>query len=137
MTRYIAILDYDDGTGMYGAFFPDAPGCTAMGATEQEVIDNAIDALSEWVTDALLDGREVPEPRSYVQLLKSAEYSEMTERGMLTTIPLLRESGKLVRANISLDAGLLESIDQVADGMGLTRSGFLASAARDKIKASA
>lgn len=138
MTRYIAIIDYDDSSEMYGAHFPDAPGCTAMGPTEEEVVDNAIEALAEWAADEVADGRELPSPRSYVQLLKSSnEYPELGKGGMIATVPLLRESGKLVRANISLDAGLLESIDQTAGGLGLTRSAFLASAARDKIKASA
>jgi len=49
---------------------------------------------------------------------------------------LLRESGKLARANVSMDAGLLASIDEAASARGLTRSSFLASAARDKLKAS-
>jgi metal-responsive CopG/Arc/MetJ family transcriptional regulator len=38
-----------------------------------------------------------------------------------------------VRANITIDAGLLESIDREAKLRGLTRSAFLASAAREKI----
>jgi metal-responsive CopG/Arc/MetJ family transcriptional regulator len=56
---------------------------------------------------------------------------------MVATIPLLRESGRPVRANVSIDAGLLETIDEAAGRLGLTRSAFLASAAREKIKASA
>jgi Ribbon-helix-helix protein, copG family len=38
-----------------------------------------------------------------------------------------------VKANISLDAGLLEAIDEEAERRGITRSGFLASAARYQI----
>lgn len=136
MSRYIAIIDYDEATGMYGAHFPDAPGANAMGATEAEVIDNAIEALAEWVADEVADGREPPAPRTYMQLLRSNEY-ELGNGGMVATVPLLRESGKPVRANVSIDAGLLETIDEAADRLGLTRSAFLASAAREKIKASA
>lgn len=136
MSRYIAIIDHDDATGMYGAHFPDAPGATAMGATEDEVVDNAIEALAEWVADEASDGREAPAPRTYVELLRSGEF-DLGKGGMIATVPLLRESGKPVRANVSLDAGLLETIDEAAGRLGLTRSAFLASAARDKIKASA
>ena len=50
-------------------------------------------------------------------------------------IPLLLDKGRTVRANLTLDAGLLEEIDAEAQLRGLTRSAFLASAARDKIKA--
>lgn len=136
MSRFIAIIDYDEATGSYGAHFPDAPGATAMGATADEVVDNAIEALAEWVADEIADGREVPKPRSYIQLLKAREF-DLGKGGMIATVPLLRESGKPVRANVSIDAGLLETIDAEADRLGLTRSAFLASAARDKIKASA
>jgi hypothetical protein len=48
-------------------------------------------------------------------------------------MPLLLDSGRPVRANLSLDAALLEAIDEAARSRGLTRSGFIASAARQKI----
>ena len=45
-------------------------------------------------------------------------------------IPLLLDSGRPVRANLSLHAALLKAIDAAARSRGLTRSGFIASAAR-------
>ena len=44
------------------------------------------------------------------------------------------DSGRTVRAKISLDAALLDAID-AAKERGLSRSAFLASAAREKIMA--
>lgn len=134
MTRYIAIIDYAE--GMFGAYFPDAPGCTAMGATEDEVIRGAADALAEWASDELADGRSLAVPRSYLELLKSGEY-DLGKGGMIATIPLILETGKVARANISIDAGLLTSIDEEASRQGITRSAFLAAAARDRLKATA
>lgn len=133
MARYIAVIEYDEDERLYGAFFPDADGCTAMGASEEEVIANASDALAEWVTDAVADGRSIPPPRSYAELLKSGEYA-LGKGGMIATIPLYFETGRTVRANLSLDAGLLQSIDSEAAQLGMTRSAFLAAAARDKFK---
>jgi metal-responsive CopG/Arc/MetJ family transcriptional regulator len=52
-------------------------------------------------------------------------------------IPLLLDSGRTVRANVSLDAALLEAIDTAAKERGLSRSAFLPSAAREKIIARA
>ncbi len=46
----------------------------------------------------------------------------------------LSNSGRTVRAKISLDAALLDAID-AAKERGLSRSAFLASAAREKIMA--
>ena len=134
MARYLAIIDEAD--GQYGVIFPDAPGCTVMGATEEEAIDNAIEALAEWMADLVADGGSIPEPRTHLQILKSKEYPQLGKGAMVATLPLLYESGKLARANVSMDAGLLAAIDEAATARGLTRSSFLASAARDKLKAS-
>jgi len=43
------------------------------------------------------------------------------------------DDGRTVRANLTFDAGLLRAIDVAATQRGLTRSAFLASAAREKI----
>eukprot|EP01035_Chromulina_nebulosa_P035095 gene35095-47160_t len=132
VARYLAIIDEAD--GQFGVVFPDAPGCVAMGGTQEEAIDNAIEALAEWAADEAADGRPIRGPRSYLQILKSGEYPAPGRGGMVATLPLLMESGKVARANVSMDAGLLASIDEAATARGLTRSSFLASAARDKLK---
>jgi predicted RNase H-like HicB family nuclease len=131
MARYIAIIDYAD--RQFGAYFPDAPGCTAMGRTEEEVIANATEALSEWAADAKAERRPIGKPRSYAQLLKSGDLSELGKGGLIATIPLVIETGRLTRANISMDAGVLAAIDEEAQRRGLTRSSFLTSAAKEKI----
>lgn len=48
-------------------------------------------------------------------------------------IPLLLDRGQSVRANISLDAGLLEAFDTEASRCSLTRSAFFVSAAMVKV----
>jgi len=136
MSRYLAIIEEDAEQGVFFVSFPDAPGCIASGATQDAALDDAVDALSEWVADEIADGRTAPIPRSYSDLLKSGEYG-LEKGGMVAWVPLLRETGKLARANISIDAGLLADIDEAAGRHGVTRSAFLAAAAREKIKAGA
>jgi hypothetical protein len=53
----------------------------------------------------------------------------------LAVVPLLIDSGRSVKANLSLDTGLLAAIDDAAAARGLTRSAFLSTAAREKISA--
>jgi hypothetical protein len=48
-------------------------------------------------------------------------------------VPLLADPGRTVRVNVTVDRGHLEQIDEAADARGLTRSAFLAQAAREKI----
>ena len=47
MERYYALIDGE--AGGYGIVFPDLPGCTAMGATIDEAIGNAAEALRDCV----------------------------------------------------------------------------------------
>jgi predicted RNase H-like HicB family nuclease len=136
MTRYVALVDFADGA--YGVSFPDAPGCTAMAASQDEAINDAADALAEWVGDELAEGRQAPKPRQVEALLADPDVRAVLGNGaVLASVPLIRDTGKLARANISLDAGLLADIDEAASRFGVTRSAFLAAAARDRIKATA
>lgn len=131
MTRYFAILDGEPGA--VGVSFPDLPGCTAMGKDENEAYANALDALSEWVRDARAHGG-APEPRPIMELRRDPEVTEtLAEGGAFIAVPLIIESGRPAKANLSLDSGLLDAIDDAARASGLTRSSFIASAAREKI----
>ena len=134
MTRYIALVDRSS-DGAYGVVFPDAPGAAAMGDTIDEALANAAEALAEWASDELARGRSAPEPRTLEELLKVDDVATaIAEEGAVPAlVPLLLNSGQPTRANISLDAGLLNAIDEAARRNGLTRSAFLATAAREKI----
>ena len=48
-------------------------------------------------------------------------------------LSVILDAGRTVRANLTFDAGLLEAIDEEAENRGLTRSAFLASAARERL----
>ena len=132
MASYPALLD--GAPGAIGVSFPDCPGCVAMGADTPEAFANAIEALAEWIHDARAAGRADPDPRDALTLRGDPDVaSTLAEGGVFILVPLLIESGRSVKANISLDRGLLDAIDEAAKRVGVTRSGFLASAARDKI----
>lgn len=134
MARYVALVDRSS-EGAYGVAFPDAPGAAAMGDTIEEALANAAEALAEWAGDELARGRPLPGPRAFEELLEDAEIAAAIakEGAVPTFVPLVLNSGQPTRANISLDAGLLNAIDEAAARNGLTRSAFLATAAREKI----
>lgn len=88
-----------------------------------------------WAEDAIDDGEALPPPRSIEALRADPEVAAaLAEGAALAIVPLLLDSGRAVRANLSFDAGLLGAIDEAAKAHGLTRSAFLASAAREKIE---
>lgn len=42
------ILEHDKNCGSWSAFFPELPGCTSTGDSEEEAIANAKEALTLW-----------------------------------------------------------------------------------------
>ena len=130
MTHFVGVID---GTGKsWGVRFPDVDGCVGAGATPEEAIASATEALREVMSYKRSGGFGLNRHRTLAQILASGEVGQ----GETTVlIPLLLDAGRIVRANLTFDAGLLESIDEAAKSRGLTRSAFVASAAREKIEA--
>lgn len=132
MPMYIGILDGDG--DVYGVRVPDCPGAFGGGATPEAALADAVSALGAWVDAAIKDGETVPPARSIAEILTDPEAAPGKDE-VVVMVPLLLDLGRTVRANITMDAGLLAAIDTAATQRGLTRSAFLASAARDKIVA--
>ncbi|MEA2872836.1 MAG: hypothetical protein QOH67_2812 [Hyphomicrobiales bacterium] len=133
MSRYVAIVD--GAPGAYGVVVPDLPGCTSGGATVDEALRNAVEAVTLWVEDARADGEKIPKPRPAEKLRNDPDVAAaLAEGAVLAYVPLVLNAARPVKANLSLDAGLLNAIDEAAERRGLTRSAFLASAAREKIE---
>jgi predicted RNase H-like HicB family nuclease len=129
VARYTALIDGK--AGAYGVIFPDLPGCTAMGATIDDALANAADALREWAEVTEEGGRNVPPPRRLETLRRDPEVLEaLAEGASLASVPLIRETGKPVKANLSLDAGILAAIDEEAARRKLTRSALIELLAR-------
>ena len=42
------ILEHDKNCGLWSALFPELPGCTSTGDSEEEAIANAKEALTLW-----------------------------------------------------------------------------------------
>jgi predicted RNase H-like HicB family nuclease len=133
MSRYVAIVDGKPGA--FGVVIPDLPGCTSGGRTIDEALRNAVEAVTLWVEDAAADSENIPKPRPAEKLRADPQVGAALKRGgILAYVPLILDAGRPVKANLSLDAGLLDAIDEAAERRGLTRSAFLASAAREKIE---
>lgn len=108
-----------------------------MDTTVEEVIVAGGEVLAEWMGDTLAASRPLPKPRTPEKIRKDPEIAELLSTGgFMVSVPLVLDIGRPARANISLDAGLLSAIDEEARRQGVTRSAFLAAAARDKIRES-
>jgi predicted RNase H-like HicB family nuclease len=127
--RYTVLID---GTkGAYGVVVPDLPGCTAMGATIEAALTNVVAAMRDWAEVTEEAGAAVPTPRDPEVIGADAEVREALAGGaMLASAPLVRESGRPTKANLSLDSGILAAIDAEAGRQKLTRSAFVELMAR-------
>jgi len=131
-TRYVALLD--GRAGAYGVVVPDLPGCAAMGRTVEKALQNAVAAVRDWAEDAAADGEALPKPRPADRVRRDPDVAAaLAEGAAIMIVPLIRETGRPAKANLSIDEGLLASIDEAAAARGMTRSAFIASAAREKI----
>jgi predicted RNase H-like HicB family nuclease len=132
MARYIALIDGK--AGAYGVMFPDLLGCTAMGKTMDEALANAADALRDWAEVTEEDGRKIPRPRSLEVLRREPDVKRALAEGAgIATVPLVRETGKPVKANLSIDSGVLAALDEEAQRRKLTRSALVELLARETL----
>jgi predicted RNase H-like HicB family nuclease len=133
VTHYIGILD--GANDVWGVRIPDVPGCYGGGDTPEAALADAISALREVATHHAAEGVDLNPPRSMKDIIHDKEAKFNPRAGeSLVMVPLFLDRHRPVKANISLDAGLLEAIDAEAQRRGLTRSAFLTSAALDKIR---
>jgi predicted RNase H-like HicB family nuclease len=126
MKSFIAILCKDDESA-FGLHFPDLPGCTAAGNTEDEAIANAAIALRLWAED--LD--VLPQPSSKAQLRKRRDVREDIAAGGVAVLVHLITAGRKQRLNIMLEPGVIEATDLAAKAAGVSRSQFIERALED------
>jgi predicted RNase H-like HicB family nuclease len=120
---YPAVIDKESDSD-FGVSFPDFPGCVSAGRTLDEAVLGAHEALAGHVALMVADGDALPEPSPLEALTAKRDTSTVA----ITLVPVALP-GKMQRVNITIDEGLLEEIDTIADN----RSRFLAEAARAEL----
>ncbi len=128
--NYIGILD---GSGkVWGMRIPDIDGCVGGGATPEAAIADVTRALRDVLAHKQSNGVTFPKASPIADILKR---EKLAKDETTVIIPVVLDSGRTVRANLTFDAGLLEAIDTAAHRAGITRSAYIASAAREKLEA--
>ena len=113
--RYPALIEGE--TGSYGVVIPDL-GIGAMGKTMDQAIVNAEEMLRDYIEETEKRGWEVAPP----SLMENVE----TPPGhTLVSIPLIRPSGRTVRASLQLDEGIMAFIDDEARRRDMTRNSYV------------
>lgn len=124
--HYVAVIEKDAGSA-YGVRFPDVPGCFSAADTFDEIVPNAIEALSLFFED-----REIILARS-IEAVREEVAEDLAAGAVLMLIPHIADLRRVVRVNLSIDKGLLDTMDEAARARGMTRSAFVAKAAAREI----
>lgn len=127
MKYYYAVV-HKDPDSAYGVHFPDLPGCFSAADRQEDVLPNACEALELWFEDA---GEVEPSP---VDRIRAVAADDLAQGAFLLAVPHVTSAGKIARVNVSMDRGMLDAIDSAASLRKLTRSAFLAEAARNEIE---
>lgn len=129
MRRYFALVEFEPGCA-WSVRFPDLPNVFSASDEAENIVRNAIEALQCFAWDEPL-----PEPLTYDQVVALPEVKEALAEGCyLIQVPFIDVDTDVVRANVTFERGLLRAIDDEAGARGLTRSAFLAGAARREIE---
>jgi predicted RNase H-like HicB family nuclease len=126
--RYYHAVVHKDADSAFGVHFPDLPGCFSAADRIEDVIPNAIEAMSLWFEE------EAPVEPSPVERIREQAADDLAEGAFLVMVPWIGRNAKPARVNISLDKAMLDAIDKAAAMRRLTRSAFLAEAARNEIE---
>ena len=124
--HYVAVIDKDPGSA-YGIRFPEAPGCHSAADSFDDIVPNAIEALSLFFED----GEPVP-PRG-IEAVREQVADSIAEGAVLMMIPYVQDRKRVVRVNLSLEKGFLDTLDEAARLRGMTRSAFVQKAATREI----
>ena len=133
MNLYIALVDGERGD--YGVVFPDLPGCLAGGETVEEAIAEAAKVMPAWAAIVEASGGKVAAPRSLEELRDDPEFGvQLAEPGVaVAMVPMIRPLQRSVKANLSIDAGVLSAIDAAAERRGVTRSAMIEILAKETL----
>ncbi len=126
--RYFHGVVHKDADSAYGMHFPDLPGCFSASDELDQLIPNAVEALSLWFED---EAEVDPSP---VERIREVAADDLAEGAFLVMVPWIGRSGRPARVNISIDRSMLAAIDQAAATRRQSRSAFLAEAARNEIE---
>ena len=126
MSIYYGIV-HKDPSSAFGIHFPDVPLCFSAADEIEGLLPNAMEALA-----ISHEYKPLPKP-STIEEVRIAAKEDIAEGAFILAVPLVSMIGRTVRANVTMDAGLLESLDDAAKQRKLTRSAFIAQAVRREI----
>ena len=127
--NYIGLI-HKEAKSDYGVSFPDFPGVVTAGKDLDDARAMAEEALALHIDGLLEDGEAIPEASSLEQVMSDPDNKD----GVAILVAVKTDAVKSVRVNVTLPEDVLAQIDKFAKERGLSRSGFLAQAAKKALE---
>lgn len=121
------VVIHKDRKSDYGVTVPDLPGCVSAGATVDEALAMAREAIELHLEGLIEEGGVVPLASPIERLRADPDYADGTWAIVSVDESTLRI--KIARVGITMPQRVLDAIDRHAKAHGETRSGLLARAA--------
>jgi len=121
------VVIHKDRKSDYGVSVPDLPGCVSAGATVDEALSMAKEAIELHLEGMIEEGGIIPLATPIEKLRSDPDYADGTWAIVNVDETTLRV--KIVRVGITMPQRVLDAIDRHAKSSGETRSGLLARAA--------
>ncbi|MEO5338950.1 MAG: type II toxin-antitoxin system HicB family antitoxin [Magnetococcus sp. MYC-9] len=126
-------IEPGNGQRAFGVVVPDLPGCFSVGDSLEEAIMNAREAILSHMACLSEEGIALPEQTSMAEHTANPDFAGWL--WAVIDVDDVRETHPPMRVNITLPRGLLHSIDAHVQVHHMSRSGFLAAAARKALTA--
>lgn len=121
------VLIHKDRKSDYGVSVPDLPGCVSAGATVDEALAMAREAIELHLEGVIESTGVVPLPSSFERLRADPDFAD----GVWAIVSVDESSLRVrfTRVGVTMPQRVLDAIDRHAKHSGETRSGLLARAA--------
>lgn len=127
----VPVVIHKDKESDYGVTVPDFPGCFSAGDSIEDALSQAREAIELHLEGMLDDGEGVPEITPFEDWQKQKEYKGGV--WFLVGIDPSKVAGKAKRINVTIPERLLDQIDKAAALEQTSRSGFLTTAAMERV----
>lgn len=126
MSMNYPVVLHKDKRSAYGVTVPDLPGCFSAGASIDEALANAKEAIELHLEGIVEDGEAIPAPSTIEQHHGKSDYKGGTWAVVSIDQSALRL--KAIRLSITKPERVLDAVDRFAVEHGETRSGLLVQA---------
>lgn len=120
------VVIHKDSNSDYGVTVPDLPGCFSAGASIEEALREALEAVECHIEGLLIDDEKIPLPTEIEKHQQNLDFASGI--WAIVDVDLSKLSGKVRRINVTIPERILTRIDSFAKQNGESRSGLITAA---------